>query len=188
MNALFLILFSCCTFAVLMRDPASFLPALLSGAKDAVALCVTLAAVYAVWLGFLRVAEDAGILRAMSRGIMPLTSRIFRTRDERALGHIAVNLSANFLGMGGAATPAGVAAMRALGDTKHAAYARSMLFVINCAGLQLFPVTAVALRAEAGSATPFDIVLPAFLAALAALLLGMLAVRAVFAVRERKHK
>ena len=185
MNALFLVLFVCCALALAVADPAAFLPALIAGAKDAVTLCLSLAAVYAVWLGFLKVAEDAGVLRGMAKCMKPLTARLFRTRNERALGPIAVTLSAIFLGMGGAATPAGISAMRLLGQGERAEYARAMLFVVNCAGLQLFPVTAVALRAELGSASPYDIVLPAVLASLSSLLLGMVLVRIAFAVRAK---
>ena len=117
-----------------------------SGAERAVSLCITLAAVYAVWLGILQVAEDAGALRGLARGMKPLTKKLFRTENESALEKIVVNLSANLLGMGGAATPAGISAMRLLGAEENARYSRAMLFAVNCAGLQLFPTTVVSLR------------------------------------------
>ena len=96
MNVLFIAVFLASSAAVLLSSPESFLPALLSGAEDALRLGVTLAAVYTVWLGFLKIAEDAGLMRALARGLRPATSRLFGTKDERALGYIAVNLSANF--------------------------------------------------------------------------------------------
>ena len=172
MNAVFLILFSVSAALLLARDPAAFLPALLGGAGKAVTLGLTLAAVYAVWLGFLRVAQDAGLVRGLARGVRPLTARLFATRDAAALDAAAVNLAANFLGMGSAATPAGIAAMRRLGRTERADYAQAMLFAVNCAGVQLLPTTALAVRMAAGSAQPYDIVLPALLAECAALLVG----------------
>ena len=117
MNAIFLALFALSAGLLLVRDPAAFLPALLEGAGKAVSLGLTLAAVYVVWLGFLRVAEDAGLVRGLARGVRPLTSRLFATRNAAALDAAAVNLTANFLGMGSAATPAGLSAMKLLGST-----------------------------------------------------------------------
>ena len=180
MNAIFLALFALSAGLLLVRDPAAFLPALLEGAGKAVSLGLTLAAVYVVWLGFLRVAEDAGLVRGLARGVRPLTSRLFATRNAAALDAAAVNLTANFLGMGSAATPAGLSAMKLLGSTERPDYARAMLFAVNCAGVQLLPTTALAVRMAAGSAQPYDIVLPALLASLTALLTGAALTRLFF--------
>lgn len=180
MNFIFFAVFIAAAALLLVRDPAAFLPAMLEGAKNAVGLCVTLAAVYAVWLGILKVAEDAGILRGMARGAKPFLGKLFRTKDDAALEKIAVNVTANFLGMGGAATPAGVSAMNLLGASERARYSRAMLFVFNCAGLQMFPTTIVSLRAAAGAVSAYDIVLPVLLASLSALLFGVAAVMLVY--------
>ena len=137
-------------------------------------LALSLAAAYAVWLGFLQIAEDAGFLRGMSRAMLPLTRRLFATKNEKALEQISVNLAANLCGMGGAATGAGVCAMRLLDKER---YAQEMFFVVNCAGLQLLPSTVLSLRVQAGSADSLSILLPALLASLASLLLGALLVR-----------
>ena len=186
MNFVFLAVFIACTLLLVVRDPAAFLPALLAGAGRAVGLCVTLAAVYAVWMGILQVAEDAGLLRGMARGMKPLTKRLFRAESGAALEQIAVNLSANLLGMGGAATPAGISAMNLLGAEQNAEYSRAMLFVVNCAGLQLFPTTVVSLRAAAGAVSAYDVVLPIFLSSLAALLFGAALVVLVYGRKRGK--
>ncbi len=178
MNVIFVFVFVASGVLLIVRDPNAFLPAMLEGSKNALMLGVTLAAVYAVWLGFLKVAEDAGFLRGFSKLLRPPIAKIFRTRDEKAAELISVNLAANFLGMGGAATGAGVTAMRLLGDRKEQ-YARTMFFVVNCAGVQLLPTTVLSLRIQAGSAAPYDIVLPALFAALTALVIGVLSVRLV---------
>ncbi len=185
MNVVFVCIFILACVLLIARDPSLLLPALLEGAKNAVALGLTLAAIYTVWLGFLRVAQDAGILRGLSRAMRPLTSRLFRTRDPQVLEHISVNLAANFLGMGAAATGAGICAMRLLGEQKQN-YARAMFFVVNCAGLQLLPTTALSVRVQAGSLSPYDIVLPVLAASLSALVIGALLVRIVFAKSGRK--
>ena len=185
MNVLFIAVFLASSAAVLLSSPESFLPALLSGAEDALRLGVTLAAVYTVWLGFLKIAEDAGLMRALARGLRPATSRLFGTKDERALGYIAVNLSANFLGMGGAAAPAGVSAMNLLDAAENRAYAQAMLFVVNCAGVQLLPATVISLREKYGSASSYDVIVPILLASLLSLALGALLVKLVYGRKKK---
>ncbi|PWM51389.1 MAG: hypothetical protein DBX39_01895 [Bacillota bacterium] len=179
MNVIFVCIFVISGVLLILRDPAAFLPAMLEGSKNALMLGVTLAAVYAVWLGFLKIAEDAGLLKGFSKVLKPLTAKFFRTKDEKALEQISVNLAANLLGMGGAATGAGVCAMRLL-DERGETYARAMFFVVNCAGVQLLPATVLSLRVQSGSAAPYDIVFPALLAALAALAIGAVLVRIVY--------
>ena len=125
-------------------------------------------------MGFLQVAQDAGVLRGMSLAMLPLTRRLFGTQNDLALQNISVNLAANLCGMGGAATGAGIAAMRLLDKER---YAQEMFFVVNCAGLQLFPSTVLSLRVQAGSAAPLSVLLPALLASLFSLALGILLVR-----------
>lgn len=186
MNFVFLVVFIACTLLLVVREPAAFLPALLAGVERAVGLCVTLAAVYAVWLGILQAAADAGLLRGMARGMKPLTKRLFRAENGPALEQIAVNLSANLLGMGGAATPAGISAMNLLGAERNAEYSRAMLFVVNCAGVQLFPTTVVSLRAAAGAVSAYDVVLPIFLSSFAALLFGAALVMLVYGRKRGK--
>lgn len=185
MNVLFIGIFLISSAAVLYFSPESFLPALLSGAEDALKLGVTLAAVYTVWLGFLKIAEDARLTSALARGLRPATSRLFRVKGEKELGLIAVNLSANFLGMGGAATPAGVSAMQLLSASENRAYSQAMLFVVNCAGLQLLPATVISLREKFGSASSYDVLLPVLLSSLLSLAAGALLVRLVYGRKKK---
>ena len=84
------------------------------------------------------------------------------------------------LGMGGAATPAGVSAMERLDGIGSPAYCKSMLFVVNTASIQLLPTTVIALRAQYNSAAPYDILLPVLVSGAAALILGILAVKLVY--------
>lgn len=184
MNTVYLVVFAACAVLLAVRDPAAFLPALLSGAQNALALVATLACSYAVWMGFLKVAEDAGVLRGASRLMKPFLGRLLRTKDEEALAPVAVNLTANFLGMGGAATGTGISAMRLLGRQKEAEYARAMFFVLNCSGLQLFSTTVLSLRAACGAQAPADTVLPIFLSSLLAAAVGAALVR--LAYRRRR--
>lgn len=143
-------------------------------------LSVTLLSVYAVWLGFLKVCEHCGVLGGFSKLVKPAMSKLFRVSDEQALGLITVNVTANMLGMGGAATPAGVAAMERLEDMGGSAYCKSMLFVVNTASIQLLPTTVIALRAQYGSLSPYDVLPPVLLSGAVALFLGIIIVRIVY--------
>lgn len=180
MNVLFIAVFLVSSAAVLIAAPGEFLPALLSGAENALTLGVTLAAVYTVWLGFLKIAEDAGLTRLLARGLRPVTSRLFRVKGEEALGYIAVNLSANMLGMGGAATPAGISAMNLLDASENRAYSQAMLFVVNCVSIQLLPTTVLSLREKYGSLSSYDVILPVLLSSALALVIGATLVRLVY--------
>ena len=170
MNVLFFAVFFASALAVLLRAPEAFLPALLSGAESALKLGATLA---------------AKLTRALAKGVKPVTSRLFRVKDEKTLGHIAVNMSANLLGMGGAATPAGISAMNLLGAAERPDYSRAMLFVVNCAGLQLLPATVISLREKFGAASSYDVILPIFLSSLLSLAVGALLVK-LFLGRKRR--
>ena len=177
MNILFIVVFVASTFLLLKNNVQQFLPALLDGAENAIRLMLTLGTVYAVWMGLLQIAEDAGILQKASKGVRPLIKRIFKIDDREVTEKITVNITANFLGMGGVATPAGTMAMELLGEHKKASYAKAMLFAINCAGIQLLPTTILALKAEFGSTTPYVVLLPIYLASLVALIVGVFLTR-----------
>ena len=94
-------------------------------------------------------------------------------------------MSANLLGMGGAATPAGISAMNLLGAAERPDYSRAMLFVVNCAGLQLLPATVISLREKFGAASSYDVILPIFLSSLLSLAVGALLVK-LFLGRKRR--
>ncbi len=180
MNIMFLIVFLASALAVVFNSPESFLPALLNGAKSAVTLSLTLSSVYAVWLGFLKILERCGILSGLSKILKPIISKIFKVNDENAVGLITINATANMLGMGGAATPAGVAAMARLEEIKNPEYSKAMLFVVNTASIQLLPATVIALRAEFGSVNPYNVLLPILLSSALSLAIGILLVKLLY--------
>lgn len=135
---------------------------------QAVALCINLAGIYALWCGLMRVAEKAGILKAMCRLLQPVIGRLYPSakNDAPAREAITLNMAANMLGLGNAATPAGQSAMKhlkRLSGREEASDDMVMLLAVNNSSLQLIPTTVIAMRAAAGSASPGDIVLCAFL-------------------------
>lgn len=174
MNALFLCLFLSCAVALLFLNPEAFLSALLDGTTKSANLCLALLASYTVWLGLMQVWEDSGVTGGVSRLIKPMARRLFQTDDEEALSSISMNLSANMLGIGGAATPYGIRAAQALDKTKNAEFSSCMLFVVNATSVQLIPTSIIGIRAALGSGNPTDVVLPVFLATLFSTGVGIL--------------
>ena len=156
---------------------------ILQSGKEAITLGMTLGGAMCVWNGLMAVAEDAGITRGIARLLRPLLRLLFPrlAPDGEAARAISLNLTANLLGLGNAATPLGLRAMDALRRTmpdKETAGDEMVTFVVmNTASLQLFPTTVIALRQAAGSVSPTAILPAVWAASAATLLLALLAAR-----------
>ena len=151
-------------FAMLFLNPEDALPAVINGAQNAVTLSIKMLAVYALWLGVLGVMKKNGATRLVTRLFRPVTRRLFRGEKEETQSLISQNLAANFLGIGSAATPLGIEAIKGMQEENKDATDNAVLFlVINACGVQLLPATVIALRGQAGSASPADILLPTLL-------------------------
>ena len=156
--------------------------ALLQGGSAAVSLLLTLGGAMCLWSGLLRIADKAGFTRFISRLAAPVMRLLFPglPPEDEASRSIAMNVAANFLGLGNAATPLGLNAMAHVQERnpdKRCATRDMIVFaVLNTASVQLFPTTVAALRMEAGSPNPMAILpavwVTAFGAALAALLVA----------------
>lgn len=161
----------------------------LKSAGEAVDLCITMAGVMALWSGLMEVAKDAGILKIITKKMQPVLHFLFPRipREHPALEAISTNFTANLLGLGWAATPAGLKAMEALkqleeerrkedeGKSRVKRYLRGMppgiasnemciFLIINISSLQLIPVNLIAYRSQYGSVNPAAIVGPGFAA------------------------
>ncbi len=152
--------------------------ALLDGASGAVELSLFLLGSMCAWMGFLRIAEESGLTRLLARCFSPVIDRLFPDyREEAELkGKICMNLTANLLGLGNAATPLGLSAMKAMAEKEPGPLpSRGMILfvVVNTASLQLLPVNMAAMRASCGSAQPFGILPQIWLSSLGALLAGV---------------
>lgn len=166
--------------------------ALLSSAADGVSLCITMLGLVSFWSGLLEMGEKAGVIRALTGRLEPVIRFLF---PELPKGHeageqIAVNFIANFLGLGWAATPAGLRAMNALDRLEEerrmgiapgpvsprgkAGNEMCTFLVINISSLQLIPVNMIAFRSQYGSAAPGRIVGPSIAATAASTLVAVL--------------
>ncbi len=149
--------------------------AALEGAGSAVTLCLSLAGAVCLWSGVMEVMRRCGLLAGLTKLLRPVLTRLFPSarKSPETADALALNVSANLLGLGNAATPAGIRAAKSLrlGDTATDELCR--LVVLNTASIQLIPVTVCALRASAGAARPFDILPAVWLSSAAALAVGL---------------
>lgn len=159
-------------FAAWNGRMAEVTAAALDSAGRAVTFAIGLAGVLALWLGLVKVAEEAGLVRLLARAFRPILARLFPSvpADHPALGAIVMNVAANALGLGNAATPFGLEAMRRLEELNPhrgtASDAQAMLVALNTASVQIVPASVIALRAAAGSTAPAEILGPTLLASL----------------------
>lgn len=169
--------------------------AALSSAKDAVSLCITMLGVMGVWVGLMEIAETSGLIAGLTRKMQPFVHFLFPNipKDHPANGYITTNVIANMLGLGWAATPAGLQAMEALSQLEEergnpeyidgaqqsqnkmgllpktvsgrtASKEMCDFLILNISSLQLIPVTIIAYRSQYGSVNPSAVIVPGLVA------------------------
>ena len=153
------------------------------GAKTAVTIALGLIGIMALWLGVMRLAERAGLVQRIARGLRPVMRRLFPDVpvEHPAMGSMLMNMAANMLGLGNAATPLGLRAMRDLETLNPrrgvATNAMCTFLAINTSSVQLIPATAIAILAASGSTRPTAIVGTALLATLCAATVAIVSVK-----------
>jgi len=164
---------------------ADIMAALFNQSKAAFEIALGLTGVLSLWLGIMRIGEQSGFIRILTRALTPLFSRLMPDvpKDHPALGAMMMNISANALGLDNAATPMGIKAMQELqtlnSTPETASNAQILFLVINTSSVTLFPVTIFTYRAQLGAANPTDIFIPILIATYCSTLAGLLAVAAV---------
>ena len=157
-------------------------PAAMQGAQAGITLCISLAGAMCLWSGVAKVMECAGLSQALGRLLRPVFRRLFPTasRDSLALGYLSANVSANLLGLGNAATPMGILAvkrMQELSGGRTASDEMCLLIVMNTASIQLLPTTVASVRASLGASSPFDILPAVWLCSVCSVSMGILAAK-----------
>ncbi|MGQ7287975.1 nucleoside recognition domain-containing protein [Vreelandella venusta] len=164
---------------------ARLVQSLFDMASVSVDIILVLLGTMTLWLGFLSIAEKAGMIRLLGRVLDPLFSRLMPEvpRGHPAMGLISMNFAANILGLDNAATPIGIKAMQSLQSLNPsrdtASNAQILFLVLNTSSLTLLPVTIFIYRAQQGAAEPTLVFLPILLATSASSLAGLLAVALV---------
>ena len=174
MNKIWLFMMLISIGVLIFVDRGATLDAMIGASTSALELCIELCAVYAVWLGLLEIVDVSGLGQKLARLLRPLIKKLFRVDNEEIQKMIALNMSANMLGLGNAATPMGIKAMQALDDgSGKANFSMIMLIVVNATSIQLLPSTVISLRSNAGSADAADIILPTLLSTIVTTGLGI---------------
>lgn len=160
-------------------DSAALSDAVLNSCNDAVQLCLYLSGSMALWGGIMKIAEKCEITKAVTSIINRPLKLLFRgLSDRHAMDLISLNVTANLLGLGNAATPLGISAMKQLhksdpeGVGKHTA----MFILLNTASIQLIPMTVSSMRLSHGASDPWDCTLPTVLTSVCAAAVGCIAV------------
>lgn len=163
----------------------------LSSAKEAVMLCITMLGVMSFWTGIMEIGQKSGLIERLSRRMGPVLRFLFPRipKDHPAMDHIATNMIANILGLGWAATPAGLKAMESLQELEEERREKKALrafppgtasnemctfLIINISSLQLIPVNMIAYRSQYGSLSPTAVVGPALAATLISTVAGVI--------------
>lgn len=184
MNIFWLLMMLSSMLVLLIVNPSEVLSEMIGASTEALELCIELCAVYVVWLGFIELIDASGLSNKLAKLLRPLIKKIFKVDNEEIQKIIALNVSANMLGVGNAATPMGIKAMQALDDKSGKAnFAMIMLVVINATSIQLLPTTVIGLRASAGSANPADIILPTLIVTITTTILGIILVHSIEKIR-----
>lgn len=178
-------------FGIMSGNIAEVSAAALEESTHAVELSIKLLGSLCFWSGIMEVARKSGLVDSLCRVLRPLLGIIFpRLKNEnKALGAISMNVAANLLGLGNAATPLGIAAMKELhkisGFASSATKEMVCFVVMNTASLQLLPTTVAVLRMEAGAKKPLDILPAVWFVSACSLVLGIAAAKLTFPKGEK---
>lgn len=160
---------------------------ILSSSKEAVTLCITMCGIMSVWTGLMRIAQKAGLVKKIEKLLEPVLRLLFPEikKGNAARGYMVTNIVANLLGLGWAATPAGLKAMQELQrqnpHPEKATTGMCTFLIVNISSLQLIPVNIIAYRSQFQSVRPAGIVAAGLLATTCSTLAGIL-----FSVVARK--
>lgn len=154
-----------------------------SSVSKAVDISITLLGIICFWSGMMEIAKNSGLTKKVETLLRPLTKILFPSlkKESKALSAITMNITANLFGLGNAATPFGLIAVKELerenSFSNRASDAMCTFVIINTASLQLLPTTIMGLRAKFGSVYPAEIIVPVWITSACALLIGVISAK-----------
>lgn len=194
MNKVWLILLCFSIVALTFLNPSDVLSGLTNASNRAVKLSLELCAIYAVWMGVFSILEQTGVSKWFSKILSPLVNLIFGKKNlsEESKQLVSMNMSANMLGMGSAATPLGIKAIESMNkdnpDKTTVTYPMTMLIVLCCTVLQFLPTSIMGLMSSVGSKNPASIVLPSILASVLSSTTGIILVKLTHFISQKFNK
>lgn len=168
-------------FVLVATAPEQALTTMMGASANGVQMSIEFLGIYAIWLGILQVLDDTRLSHKLSELLSKPINAIFGKTDPETEKNICLNVASNILGLGSAATPFGIKAMKGMdkGDSVPTK-AMIMLIIINSTGVQVLPTTVIGLRALAGSASPSAIIWPTIVATFVPTIIGILLVKLIY--------
>lgn len=157
--------------------------AVIASGKESVEIALTMCGIVPLWCGMLKIAEHSGMTAGLSKLMSPVINKLFPEipKGHKSLEYITSNITANMLGLGWAATPSGIDAMKSLGELnknkKTASKSMCMFMVINMSSVQLITINIIAYRTSYASSCPSAVILPGIIATSISTAAGILAVK-----------
>ncbi len=165
-------------YAIFSGNIESLNNSIFESTESAVNLTLTLLGMTCLWSGIMEVASKTQIIENLSKVLKPITKKLFSNLNEKSYNNIIMNIIANILGLGNAATPLGLKAMNELqkeNDNKEVLSDNMMmLIVLNTASLQIIPATIIAIRSSLGSKNPTQIIFPVWISTICAATVGII--------------
>ncbi len=165
---------------------------ILNSSKDAITLTISLLGTMCLWNGIVKIAMNTNLIDKLTNFLKPIISFLFPDlkKEENIKKEISMNMCANILGLGNAATPLGLKAMKSMqkiNDKKDRLSDSMMMFVvINTASIQIIPTTVIAIRNSLGSENPTSIVFPVWIATIAAAIFGIIATKIIIKITKKE--
>lgn len=175
----FFILFIGIVFGLVMGDGEILSKTIINTTSDTVKLIIDLLGMMCLWCGVMKIAEKSGLTNKLARILKPILKKIFKEagKDDKALGAIVMNLTANMFGLSNAATPFGIKAMEEMdrlnGHKETASNDMILFLILNAACIQFVPTTVISIRAAVNSANPGAIIIPAICTTTFASIIGI---------------
>ena len=159
--------------ALTVASPQSVLSVCVDSGTQAFTTALGLVGVYCLWLGIFHIAEECHLVEKLSKCFAPLNKLLYGKISQVASNYISLNLASNLLGVGNAATPSAIAAIKETERDEKLSRVGAMLFVVNATSVQLVPTTVIGLRASFNSVNPADILVPNLISTLITSVLGV---------------
>ena len=193
MNKIWIFLFIASIVAICITDPSKVLSGLLTASNNALNLTFELCAIYAIWIGIFSILEQSGLSKKISKLLSPIINKIFGKNNlsDESKRFVSLNISANLLGMGGAATPLGIKAIESMQKDNPkkdiVTFPMIMLIAISCSSVQLLPTSIIGMLANANSKNPSGIIIPSIICSVISTTIAILLVY-LFKMLSKKRK
>lgn len=188
MNTIWTAVVVVCFAIVTVTNPNNVLTLCVQSATQALNYCFQLVAIYALWQGVFCVAERCNLVEKLSKLLSKLNNFLYGNISKEANNYVSLNMASNLVGVGNAATPSAIEAIRIMETGETLTRGGAMLFVINACGIQLVPTTVIGLRTTFQSQNPSAILLPTLICTAVSVATGILLVNCAYPLQRAKDK